>query len=210
MRRTEMKAFLERQEDERRHVFTFDELARAFPCESRRTLSESLRRMVAVGLLHRAARGIYFNDQPNRRDPFLAERIAQTLRPGHYTYITQDLALSAWGIMSQHCFALTLMTTGRSGTYSVPLYRAKQPGHWSLGNSERNGRFIIFTHTAQQPEQVQASILRDYSHLPFAEPEQAVRDFLRSRPHWSVKLDWEIYEDVVEERRQYRTGLEAA
>ncbi len=208
MQRNEMQTFLERAEEDGRHVFTFDELSAAFPRESRHTLNESLRRMVAAGLLHRAVRGIYFNDQPRKRYPWLAERIAMAMRPGHFTYITCERALAAWGVMSQACFALTLMTTGRSGVYSVPQYRPLRPPPW-CPDLKRDVRFICFTHTSQRPEDIQAKVLADYSLLPFAEPEQAVRDFLRRRPNWFMKLDMEIYEDVVEERRQYRAGLAA-
>lgn len=201
-----MKAFLDKAEDAGRHVFAIEEIGEAFPGESRRSLNGSLRRMVAAGLLHRAARGIYFNDNPRKRDPWLAERIAQALRPGHYTYISLSQALSEWSIMSQVVVAITLMTTGRSGRYNVPLYHPKVP---TLDNPEmrRNRCYILFTNTAQSPQDIHASILEGYHVLPFAEPEQALRDFLQSRPSWRIKLDMETYDDVVAERQEYREWL---
>ncbi|MCY4460442.1 MAG: hypothetical protein OXC26_08620 [Albidovulum sp.] len=201
MRQADMAAFLQREEKAGRHVFTVGGLAKAIPRESRRALNESLRRMTIAGLLHRAARGVYFNDRPRQRDPWLAERIAQALRPGHFTYISNSLVLSDWSIISQATVALTMMTTGRSGRYRVPLYRALQPTRRNP-RPKRHGCILVFSHTTQRPQDVQADIIADFHVLPYATPKQALSDFRRCRPRWKHELDMEIYKEAVAERRQ--------
>ena len=209
MRQAEMQTFLESEEEAGRHVFNFDALGEAFPRESRHTLNSSLIRMVKAGLLHRAARGIYFNDCPRERDLWLVERIAAAMRPGHYTYISLVVALSEWGVISQVPYSLTMVTTGRSGRYNVPLYRTTRPPTWNP-SLKRNSCALRFVHTSQSPEKIMATRMPGYHLLPFAEPEQALADYRRChRPgsHFPEQLDMEIYAEVVAERQEYRNSL---
>ncbi len=54
----------------------------------------------------------------------LLERIAVTLRSGHYNYLSLESALLAYGIISQVPLAgITVMTTGRSGIFDTPFGR---------------------------------------------------------------------------------------
>ena len=209
MRQADMAAFLAREEEAGRHVFTVGDLAKAFPRESSRTLNESLRRMASADLLHRATRGVYFNDRPRHRTPWLAERIAQALRPGHFTYISNSLVLSDWSIISQATVALTMMTTGRSGRYSVPLYRALKPPRRNPG-LKRHGCILIFSHTTQRPQDVQADVIANFHILPYATPKQALSDFRRCRPRWKHELDMEIYREAVAEQRQCLANQDSA
>jgi len=102
-------------------VYTKHDLAKLFPDESPKTLSESLNRLVKDGLLRRACRGIYVNEHAASFDANIIEHIAKALRRGHYNYISLESMLSEHGVISQIPIdRLTVMTTGRGGTYKTP------------------------------------------------------------------------------------------
>ena len=209
MRRVEMQQFLDREEEAGRHVFRLEKLAAAFPGESPGTLNKSLRRMVSAGLLHRAVRGIYFNDQPKKRAFCLAERIALAMRPGHYTYISKTQVLSDWSIISQQTVALTMMTTGRSGHYMVPLYRTTKPLPWNP-KQERHGCWLLFSHTRQRKEDIKADVLEGFHLLPYARPEQALSDYRRCWPRPRHELDMEYYRHIIAEQQAFSENTTTA
>jgi len=104
-----------------RHVFSRRELARLFPDDSPKTFTEGLNRLVKSGLLVRAARGVYVNPHATSLDSRVVERIAAVLRPGEYNYVSLESMLSEYGHLSQIPIdRLTVMTTGRKGTYRTP------------------------------------------------------------------------------------------
>ena len=102
-------------------VFTLSDLRKLFPHRSDKTLSESLRRMVRQGVLERVANGVFVNPLSGCSRAGLFERIACAIRCGEYNYVSLESALSEWGVISQVPQAyLTVMTTGRKGTFRTP------------------------------------------------------------------------------------------
>lgn len=103
-----------------RYVFTKHELSKLFPEDSPKTFAEGLNRLVKDGLLQRACRGIYVNQEAASFDNYVIERIAKALRYGEYNYISLESVLSEYGAMSQiPVDRLTVMTTGRKGLYKT-------------------------------------------------------------------------------------------
>jgi len=84
-----------------RYVFTRATLARLFPEDGPKSFTESLTRLTKSGLLVRAASGVFVNPHAHSRDSRTIERIAQALRPGHYSYLCLESALSEYGEISQ-------------------------------------------------------------------------------------------------------------
>lgn len=104
-----------------RHVFTRRELAKLFPRDNAKTFAAGLNRLVRAGLLVRACRGVYVNPRAHSLDSRVIERIARALRPGAYNYVSLESLLSESGAISQIPLdRLTVMTTGRKGTYETP------------------------------------------------------------------------------------------
>ena len=103
------------------HVFTRRALAKLFPNDSAKTFTAGLNRLVRSGLLVRAARGVYVNPHAASLDSRVVERVAAALRPGEYNYVSLESMLSEYGHISQIPIdRLTVMTTGRKGTYRTP------------------------------------------------------------------------------------------
>lgn len=127
-----------------RCVFAIQDLARLFPQDSPVALAKGLDRMVHAGILRRACRGVYVNPNAASLDRHLLERIALVIRRGEYSYVSLESMLSELGVISQIPLdRLTVMTTGRKGTYKTPF------------------GVIEFTHT-QRPV---ADILRHTYHV---------------------------------------------
>jgi hypothetical protein len=105
-----------------RYVYTKHELTKLFLADSPKTFTEGLARLVKSGLLKRPARGVYLYNNAHSVDGYAIEHIAKALRPGCYNYISLESALSEYGAISQIPIdRLTLITTGRSGTYETPF-----------------------------------------------------------------------------------------
>ena len=100
-----------------RYVFIHRDLAKVFHEDSSRSLTDSLARLVKVGILERVARGVYvyaLSRQKNTSNTL--DLIAIALRRGEYNYVSLESALSAYGVISQIPIdRLTLMTTGVKG-----------------------------------------------------------------------------------------------
>ncbi len=104
-----------------RYVFNLYDLSKMFPDDNPKTLHEGLNRLVKSGLLSRACRGIYVNENAQSFNSYVIEQIAKSLRPGEYNYVSLESALSEYGLISQIPIdRLTVMTTGRSKTYKTP------------------------------------------------------------------------------------------
>ena len=107
-------------DDKGRCVFTIHVLRKFFPKDSAKTFSEGLARMVKVGILIRACRGVYVNPHAKSLHSRLIEEIAIALRPGEYNYISLESMLSEYGAISQIPIdRLTVMTTGRAGVHKT-------------------------------------------------------------------------------------------
>lgn len=145
-----------------RYVFTLHDLAKLFPDDNPKTLQEGVNRLVRAGLLQRACRGVYVFPLARSADSHTLERIAAALRRGEYNYISLESALSEHGAISQAPVdRLTVMTTGRKGTYRTP---------WGT---------IEFTHTKRSVTDILASIRNVARPLRLATPEAAWRDLKR-------------------------------
>lgn len=104
-----------------KYVFTKHQLHKLFHEDSTKTFSEGLNRLVKAGILQRACRGIYVNEQASHFDSYTIDRIVKTLRRGEYNYVSLESMLSEYGLISQMPIdRLTVMTTGRTGTYTTP------------------------------------------------------------------------------------------
>lgn len=147
----------------RRYVFTRRQLAKLFSGDSPKAFSEGLNRLVRSGLLVRACRGVYVNPQAHSFDSRVIERIAQALRPGAYSYVSLESLLSEAGAISQIPLdRLTVMTTGRKGSYSTPY------------------GVIEFTHTRRPVVEVVQNIRQvEGRPLRLATPSIAWRDLKR-------------------------------
>lgn len=145
-----------------RFVFRPGDFAKLFPDDSRKTLQEALNRLVRDGVLKRACRGVYVYALAGSEDPHMIERIAVALRRGQYSYVSLESALSEYGAISQiPVDRLTVMTTGRKGSYRTP---------WGL---------IEFTHTKRMVPDILDSIRDVGRPLRLATPQAAWRDLKR-------------------------------
>jgi hypothetical protein len=145
-----------------RYVFTKHDLAKLFPLDQPKTLQEGLNRLVRDGLLKRAGRGLYLYQEAHSMDIYTIEQIAKTLRRGEYNYVSLESALSEYGAISQLPIdRLTIMTTGRKGTYQTP---------WGL---------IEFTHTKRPVRNIIQHIYDIQRPLRIATLATAWRDLKR-------------------------------
>ncbi len=150
---------------DRRHgrdVFTLTDLRRIFHRDSPRSLDASLSRLIREGFLERVANGVFVNPL-SHNVLHRPERIALALRPGEFSYVSLECALSDWGVISQVPQGyLTVMTTGRKGTFRLP----------------HNG-VIEFTHTSRTPDDIAESTVGMGSPLRMATARAALRDLRR-------------------------------
>lgn len=120
MRKLQALQILRDFDKQGKYVFTKHDLAKLFPKDSPKTLDEGLHRLVKDGLLKRACRGIYVNDYAQSVDSYTIEHIAKALRRNEYNYVSLESILSEYGLISQIPLdRITVMTTGRSGTYKT-------------------------------------------------------------------------------------------
>lgn len=146
-----------------RFVFSKHDLYKLFPEDNKKALEEGLNRLVKAGLLVRACRGIYVNDFAQCKDSYVIEHVAKALRRGEYNYVSLESILSEYGVISQIPLdRLTVMTTGRKGTYQTPY------------------GVIEFTHTKRSVDDILNSI-KDIAGRPLrvASKQAAIRDLRR-------------------------------
>lgn len=145
------------------YVLARRDVEKLFPEELDKAMEKSLQRMVAEGLLQRVAKGLYLNPSARSKSRWVAEQIAQVLRPGHLSYVSLESVLSEYGVISQIPISrLTIMTTGKSAIVETPYGT------------------IEFTHTKRRS----ADIIKNTIHikdrpLRIATRHAAVRDLLR-------------------------------
>ena len=161
-------------------VFAVADLRRIFPERSEKTFSEGIRRLVAHGVLERAARGVYVNALSQRSRRYLVEEVATCLRRGEYSYVSLESALSEFGAIPQIPMSrITIMTTGRGGLIAT-----------------RYGD-IEFTHTARPVRDILANTLvMEGRPLRIARVEAALRDLKRVGRNLHM-VDSEAYHDIL-------------
>jgi predicted transcriptional regulator of viral defense system len=144
-------------------VFTKHDLSKLFPDDNPKALDEGINRLVKAHILIRACRGIYVNDDARSKDGYIIEHIAKTLRRAEYNYVSLESMLSEYGIISQIPIdRLTVITTGRKGTYNTPY------------------GVIEFTHTKRSQTDILNSIRRVTNRpLRIATKQAAIRDLKR-------------------------------
>lgn len=139
------------------------DIEKLFPKEGAKAMDQSLKRMVADGLLQRVARGLYVNPAASSKNRWIAEEIAKALRPGKLSYVSLESILSEYGVISQiPVNRMTVMTTGVSGLVQTPY------------------GLIEFTHTKRGAAAiVKRTLLPKDRPLRIATKQAAVRDLLR-------------------------------
>jgi len=121
MKKLEALRILREFDHKGKYVFTKHDMSKLFSQDNSKALDEGLNRLVKAGLLTRACRSIYVNNDAKSFDSYTIERIAKALRRDEYNYVSLESILSEYGIISQIPLdRLTVMTTGRAGTYKTP------------------------------------------------------------------------------------------
>jgi len=144
-------------------VFTKQDLGKLFPNDKPKAFDQGLNRLVKSGVLKRACRGIYVNENAQSLDSYTIEHIAKAIRRGEYNYVSLESILSEYGLISQIPIdRLTVMTTGRKGTYKTPY------------------GVVEFTHTKRSAPDIVEHVKKiENRPLRIATEETAVRDLKR-------------------------------
>lgn len=128
-------------------VWSLSGLRTVFPGQAP-AFRKTLERLCANEALTRVSRGVYLYGQTvrDRREVF-GELIAE-LRKGEYCFESLESAASEWGIFPQTPLGVvTVLTTGRSGTFTTPYGRVEfvhtsAPVGEIIANTVRRERFI--------------------------------------------------------------------
>lgn len=158
-------------------AFTTPTLKMLFP-ESDRARTKALTAHQAAGLIERIARGLYINPRARNLPVDLLSALVAWLRPWDLSYLSLESALSEAGLISQIPSRLTVMTTGRSQTFTTPYGT------------------IEFTHTAQTPEQLRQGraagdlVWDSQRSLWLATPARARRDLAKARRNLDLVEPW--------------------
>lgn len=146
-----------------KYTFNINDLAKVFPDDNKKTLMESIYRLTKADILKRACRGVYVNEYARSFNSYAIEQIAKTIRRGHFNYVSLESILSEYGVISQIPIdRLTVMTTGRSGTYNTPYGT------------------IEFTHTKRSVKNIISNTLTvEGRPLRIATEQAAIRDLKR-------------------------------
>jgi len=163
MKRMELIRGLAQLDRQGVHVLARRDIEKLFPDEGAKSMDQSLKRMVADGLLQRVARGLYVNPAASSKNRWIAEEIAKALRPGSLSYVSLESILSEYGVISQIPVSrITVMTTGASGLIETPYGT------------------IEFTHTKRgRAEIIKRTLVAKGRPLRIATRQAAVRDLLR-------------------------------
>ena len=147
------------------HVYTTGML---YDCvllgESARAREATVAKAVRDGVIERFCRGLYAFRAADCRHDIRHEAVLR-LRPGRFSYISCESALSSWGVIAQRALgALTVMTSGRRQRFST------------------SSGAIVLTHTAKGYETVRPHLIPpgDDDLLPTAKPLLAYRDLRRT------------------------------
>ena len=171
-------------DQDERAVFTTGDLRAIFPERSEKTFTGGLSRLVAGGVLTRAARGVYVKQRTGdlAATPYLLEMIAVALRQGHACYLSLLTALNHYSLISQMTWSITVMTTGRKGRFDTPFGT------------------IAFTHTERSAGEIEAGTVDVGQPLRWARPFTALEDLRRTRRNLElVDIDPDELELIHEE-----------
>jgi predicted transcriptional regulator of viral defense system len=69
-----------------KYVFTKHDLTKLFFYDKSKALDEGLNRLVKTGILKRACRGVYVNENAKSFDSYTIEHVAKALRRNKYNY----------------------------------------------------------------------------------------------------------------------------
>jgi predicted transcriptional regulator of viral defense system len=154
---------LKEQDRNGKYIFTNQDLSKLFPDDAFKTFNAGLKRLVKSGILKRACRNVYVNEDGKQFNRYAIEHIAKTLRRGEYNYVSLESMLSEYGIISQIPIdRITLMTTGRKGTYNTAY------------------GVIEFTHTKRTVEDILNNTTKiNERPLRMATKQAALRDLKR-------------------------------
>ena len=120
MKKLEAAQILREFDKKGKYVFIKHDMAKLFPADNAKALDEGLNRLVKAGLIKRACRGVYVNENAQCFDSYTIEHIAKALRRNAYNYVSLESVLSEYGVISQIPLdRLTVMTTGRKGIYKT-------------------------------------------------------------------------------------------
>ena len=145
-----------------RSVFTKRDLAKIFNEDKPKAFQAGLARLVKSNILQRVLKGIYIYALSQNLSANLLEQIAAAVRRWEYNYISLESALSEYNVISQiPVDRLTIMTTGRKGTYQTPF-----------GTLE-------FTHTKRSVADILDNTIERDRPLLIASKQAAFRDLKR-------------------------------
>ena len=166
-------------------VYTKTMLARAILAgESPRACEKTLAAAVADGVLVRLCRGIYVYRYALHGQAVLQEAVLR-MRPGVFSYLSLESALSSWGVISQEAQGgVTVMTGGRSQRFATPF-----------GGIE-------LTHTSKRFDTIWPQVVPPagpLEFLPTAKPRLAARDLLRVGRNTDL-IDWVELAEVEREQ----------
>jgi len=144
-------------------VYCKQDLAKILGLTGDAMLNTSLQRLVASGVLVRAAQGVYVFAHSRNIGATTIEDVALALRRGEYVFESLESALSQWGRISQIPIdRVTLMTTGRKGEFKTPY------------------GVIEFVHTSSTPLQIISRTIKRPGHtIPLATEEYALESLKR-------------------------------
>lgn len=159
------------------YLFTRNELGSLFS-EADDTLSSTIKRLMKAGILVKVANGLYANKNA-KPDENRLYKIAAKLRSGEINYLSNESVLCNLSIISQQMLdRITVMTTGRTGTFKTPF------------------GVVEFTHTKRNPmEIIKSSSKVKGIPILFADKHIAVRDLKRIGRNVDM-IDWEEFEEA--------------
>ncbi|ONF42573.1 hypothetical protein BTO32_15310 [Marinobacter lutaoensis] len=161
-----------------RYVFAARDMAKVFPEDTARSRDATLKRLVDGGILERPTKGVYLYALSRNKGQDTLELIAKTLRRGEYNYVSLESALSEYGVISQIPVGhLTVMTTGRKGTYQTPY------------------GVIEFTHTKRPVPEILNSMKDRGRPLRVATKLAAIRDLKRVGRNTHLMMEDAAHED---------------
>lgn len=165
-------------------VFSLKMLRSYFLSDTTASLKQSLKRAETQGLIERPCRGIYTYSRGFSSNPAKLESIAAVLRAGKYSYVSLETALSEYSIISQMTVGrITVMTTGRTQTYSTPYGT------------------IEFIHTKRSDSDIIENTRKvDGRPLRLATPQTAYEDLKRVNRNIHM-VDMDTYLETLNENK---------
>lgn len=161
-------------------LFSSSDLAILFG-EHGNTLNSTIKRLTKAEVLTKVSNGLYAGDRFKKMKKDALTSIAIKLRPFDVNYLSAESVLSSQSVISQQMFdRVTVMTTGRSGTFKTPY------------------GVVEFTHTKRDPLSIIKSTFRsDYYGIRVAPVDIAFRDLKRIGRNVDM-VDMEALNDAIE------------